>query len=232
MTGHIIAIGGIDYYAPDHVPTLERYILEQTGKSRPKVCFLPQATAEDYQGIVRFFEIFTRLGAAPSWLSLFRRVPRDWADKLRENDVVFVGGGNTKSMLALWREWGVDSVLKEMLADGKVLAGTSAGAICWYEECVTDSIWPLGAIKGLGFLRGSACPHYDGEVERRPTMLRMVRDGEISPGIALQNAAAAHYVDGEFYSIITADKDARGYQISLEAGEIIEEELPHTYVGD
>lgn len=230
--GQIIALGGGGFSYEVKNPFLDRYILQQTGKHRPKVCFLGQASAESSIYITRFYDAFTKLGTEPSWLSLFKPVESGWRERLRENDVIYVGGGNTRSMLALWREWGVDSVLREMLEDGKILAGISAGAICWFEECVTDSVWPLGTVQGLGFLAGSACPHYDSEPERRPTMLRMVAAGEIIPGIALTDFAAAHYVDGELVKVLTSRRAARAYRVEVQAGKAVETELPLTYVGE
>lgn len=230
--GQIIALGGGGFSYEVENPFLDRYILELTGKDRPKVCFLPQASAESFQYTTRFFSAFNKLGADASWFSLFTPVKNNWRDELRGSDVIYVGGGNTRSMLALWRDWGVDDVLREMLDDGKILAGISAGAICWFEECVTDSVWPLGSIKGLGMLAGSACPHYDSEPERRPTTLRMIADGEIIPGIALTDFAAAHYVDGQLKTVVTSRPQARAYQITREDGKAIETELPMTYIGE
>jgi len=165
------------------------------------------------------------LGALPSHLSLFGRVTRDWRDRLLAQDVIYVGGGNTRSMLALWREWGVHEVLAQAAERGTILAGVSAGMICWFEQAVTDSVWPLGIVNGLGFLPGSACPHYDGEPERRPTYLRMIEDGIAQPGIALQDGAAAHFVEGDLHQVVTARRGAQGYFVSVQDGAVVEEPL-------
>jgi dipeptidase E len=227
MTQHILAWGGGGFTAADPKNMLlERYLLKLTGKERPKVCFLPQATAESQDYVVKFFNAFTRLGAEPSWQSLFGRVPRDWRDHILQQDVIYVGGGNTKSMLALWREWGMDEVLKEANANGTILSGISAGAICWFDSCVTDSVWPLGTIKGMGLIKGSACPHYDGEAERRPTLLQMISDGEIEDGIAICDHAAPHYIDGKLHQVVTSSPTAKAFYVSRKNGEAHEEEIP------
>ncbi len=212
----IIAIGGISggFGGSDKSFTLERYLIQQTQKASPKVCFLPQASAEAPEYITRFYETFCSLGALPSWISLFGRVEDGWKKKLLQQDLIFVGGGNTRSMLTLWREWGMDHVLLEAHKQGIVLAGVSAGAICWFEQGITDSVWPLGALTGLKMLSGSCCPHYDSEPERRPAYLSMVKSGEVMPGIALEDNTAAHFVNGELKCIIASVADKKAFNVS------------------
>lgn len=231
MTQHIVAMGGGGFsMEPDNL-LLDQYVLSLTGKAHPKVCFLPQASAESQQYVVNFYTAFLELKAQPSWFSLFGSVTSDWRETLLEQDVIYVGGGNTKSMLALWRAWGIDEVLREARNHGTVLAGVSAGAICWFEACVTDSVKPLGIIDGLGFLKGSACPHYDGEEERRPTLLRMIANGDIIDGIALQDYAAAHYVDGELHKVVTSREQAQAFHVIHKDGEAQEIAIASEFLG-
>lgn len=225
-----VAMGGS---SPDPAnPLLERYILRLTNQQHPRVCFLGQASAESAEYTVKFYEVFTRMGAIPSHLSLFGRVPQGWQEHLLAQDVIYVGGGNTRSMLALWREWGVDEVLAQAAERGTLLAGVSAGMICWFEQAVTDSVWPLGIIRGLGFLPGSACPHYDAEPERRPTYIRMIEDGIAMPGLALQNAVAAHFVDGELHEVVSAKRGSQGFYVSVQDGAVTESPLQTRFLGD
>jgi len=148
-------------------------------------------------------------------------------ENLRElalgHDAILVCGGNTANMLAVWRVHGFDRILREAWEAGVVLAGWSAGMICWFEAGVTDSFGPQleGMRDGLGFLPGSACPHYDGEDRRRPVYTELVRNG-FPPGIALDDAAAALYVDGELREVVVSSPDARGYRVGPD-GEV---ELP------
>jgi peptidase E len=214
ITKQIIARGGGGFSKSSSSAHFERYLLQQTAKERPKVCFLPQASNENRDYITHFFELFSQLNTQPSWISLFGRVEPSWRDKLLEQDLIFVGGGNTKSMLAVWREWGMDTALRTAYEQGIILAGSSAGAICWFEQCVTDSVWPLGTIPGLGFLSGSCCPHYDDEPERRPTYMRMSSDQLIMPGIALPAYTAAHYRDGQLQCIVTKEEKKAYYVAS------------------
>lgn len=197
----IIVMGG-GGYPRDPKMKIEKYILAQCGKEHPKVCFLPQASNESRDYVVRVFETFIALGATPSWVSLFGNVADTWKEKLLNADVIYVGGGNTKSMIALWKAWGVDTVLREAYEKGVVLSGVSAGMICWFEQGITDSVLPLGVVEGLGFLSGSCCPHFDTEKERQPVYKEKVASGLVLPGIALDDHVAAHYIDGKLVRIV------------------------------
>ena len=129
MPTQIIASGGGGFGRTLETLPQERYILEQCGAERPKVAFLPQASCEDGGYVASFYEAFTRLGAEPTTVSLFGVVKPEWQERLLSQDVIYVGGGNTRSMLALWREWGVDQVLRQAWENGTILAGVSAGVI-------------------------------------------------------------------------------------------------------
>ncbi len=230
MAQQIVALGGGGFsMEPDNL-VLDRYILDLTGKENPGVCFLPQASAESYQYVAQYYKAFTDLGARPTWLSLFGSLPENYAQTILEQDVVYVGGGNTRSMLALWREWQIDVILKQALENGTVLAGISAGAICWFEQCVTDSVFPLGTVEGLGFIRGCGCPHYDGEAERRPTVHKMVAEGSILPCTALDDYAAAHFIDGDLHRVVTSREDAGAYIVSHSDDGVVETPLETQYI--
>ncbi len=214
MIQQIIAHGGAGFASAKKDLKIERYMLQQVQAAHPKICFLPQASAEVKDYVVSFYEAFTTLGAQPSWISLFGRVKNTWKEKLLAQDIIYVGGGNTRSMLALWREWGMDKVLVEAYHKGILLCGISAGAICWFEQSVTDSVWPLGALNGLNLIPGSCCPHYDSEVERRPAYLEKVNSGELLPGLGLEDHTAAHYIDGELEQIVTGIQEKTAFKIS------------------
>ena len=141
--------------------------------------------------------------------------PADLREQALAADAILVCGGNTANMLAVWRTHGFDRVLREAWEAGVLLTGWSAGMICWFEAGVTDSFGPqlAGLPDGLGFLPGSACPHYDGEERRRPVYTELVREG-FPPGIALDDAVAAVYEGTELREIVTARPDARGYRVA------------------
>lgn len=181
---------------------LEKYLIAISGTTNPKIAFLPQASNESRDYILKFYQSFLSLGARPSWVSLFGRVDPGWKDLLLQQDIIYVGGGNTRSMLALWREWGVDEVLHDAYQRGIVLAGLSAGMICWFEEGITDSVWPLGIVKGLGLIAGSGCPHFDTESERQEFYMKSVVAGIVQPGYALYDDTGVHFIDGTFHKAV------------------------------
>ncbi|MFN8374774.1 MAG: peptidase E [Anaerolineae bacterium] len=229
----IIAMGGGGFsMEPDNL-LLDRYVIEQTGETRPAVCFLAQASGEARDYIINFFKAFNELDCRASQLSLFQPHTADIEGFLMAQDVIYVGGGNTKSMLALWREWGLDVILRKAADNGTVLAGLSAGANCWFEQFTTDSIpGGLRVMKnGLGYLSGSCTPHYDGEAERRPTLRRVISGGEMMPGYAFDDGAAGHFVDGKLKAVVSSRPNAKGYYVGLLEGEFAEKTLDTRYLG-
>ncbi|MBC8098929.1 MAG: peptidase E [Armatimonadetes bacterium] len=229
----IIALGGGGFSMEPENPLLDRYIIAQTTSERPKVCFLPTASSESDVYVVNFYAAFTALGCKPSHLYLFRPHTADIADFLLSHDVIYVGGGNTKSMLAVWRAWGLDYILRQALEHGVVLAGISAGAICWFEAGLTDSIpGKLSPLPCLSYLPGSATPHYDGEAARRPAYQQQIAEGMLPPGIALDDGAAAHYVNGQLSGVVSSRPAARAYQVIRGTdGGAHETALPTQYLG-
>ena len=225
---NIIAIGGAGFLAEPRNYALEKYILDQTGKERPNVLMIPTARGDDAEYVAKFHAAFGELGASTQHLPLFHRTP-DLRSLLLAQDAIFVGGGNTKSMLAVWREWGLPEILKLAHDSGVVLGGQSAGAICWFEEGVTDS-WAdrLRPLDCMGFLPGSCCPHYDGEAERRPAYHAFVLGGEIKPGYAIEDAVAVHFKNGRLERVVSKKAGATAYYVSAEEGPVKEVALEVT----
>lgn len=212
-------------------PLLDTYILQQAKKANPKICFIPTASGDADSYVTRFYDFFNQQNCIPSHLSLFKPPTRDLESFILEKDIIYVGGGNTKNLLVLWKEWGLDHILRKAWEQGIVLAGISAGSICWFEEGVTDSYGDgLEPIKALGFLKGSNCPHYDGEAERRPTYRKFVAEETLQAGIAADDGAAVHYVDGKVKRIVSSRPDARAYFVSID-GKLEEKELQIEYLG-
>ena len=206
---------------------LVRYFLGQTGKRNPKVCFIGAASgdAENYR--LRFYAGFGRFRCRTSHLPLFARAPRDLESFVLGHDAIFVGGGNTRSMLAVWRDWGLDGHLRTAWERGVVLGGVSAGAICWFEQGLTDSVaGPLTAMDCLGWLPGSCCPHYDSERARRPTFRRLVASGSMADGVAADDHAALHYVDGTLLRAVSGAPRARAWSVRESGNRAIEKALP------
>ena len=224
MSGHIVAMGG--GVLLDRSSRLEDFMLELSGSSRPRVCFLPTAGGDKPETIVRFYEEFTIRDCRPSHLTLFG-TPEDPAVHLAQQEVIYVGGGNTANMLAIWRVHGIDTAVREAWGRGAVLGGWSAGANCWFEDCVTDSFGPdlqeLG--DGLGIHTGSFCPHYDGQPERRPTYTRLVHDGVLPPGYAADDDAGFHFQGRELREVVSQRDGAQGYRVTTEGEEPIDPRL-------
>jgi dipeptidase E len=205
----IVAIGG-----GRTEDAIRSYLFGLTGKERPKVLFLNTASAEDARGTLRAFQAISRL-ADVELVEFFPWPPDGLRELTLGRDLVLVGGGNTANMLAIWRVHGFDEILREAYEAGIVLSGSSAGMICWFEAGVTDSFGPQleGMRDGLGFLAGSACPHYDDEELRRPIYRRLVDEEGFPAGIAVDSGVALRYVDGELVEVVSPREGATAYRV-------------------
>jgi len=220
---HIVAIGG---HGMEPENPLDDFVLALTAKSRPRVLLVPTATGDADRLIVRFYGAFGASRCEPSHLQLFNIPPPDLRGLVLAQDAVFVGGGNTASMLAVWRAHGLDRILREAWEAGVVLAGSSAGSICWFEAGVTDSFRAeLDGLDCLGFLPGSNCPHYDGEEQRRPAYHRLVAEG-FPAGWAADDHCGLHFIGTELREAVSARDGAAAYRLELRDGEVVETPLP------
>jgi peptidase E len=228
----IIAIGGCGFSMDPPNAALIGYILAQTGvASEARVCFVPTASGDSATYIEAFYKTFSQFNCRTSHLPFFDRTP-DLTARILNQDLIYVGGGNTKSMLAVWKEWGFDALLRQAWEAGIVLAGTSAGAICWFQQGITDSFAnELHVIDCLGFLQGSCCPHYDGEVERRPSFHRMLKENTILPGYALEDYSAIHFKGTAVAGVVASRPAAKVYRMQFSAGEVVEDPLERTLIG-
>ncbi|MEZ6190102.1 MAG: peptidase E [Phycisphaerales bacterium] len=230
VQGQIIALGGGGFLMePDNL-ALDRYILGCARHASPRVCFVPTASGDSQDMIRRFHESFSTLDCTPSVLSLFREPPQDLQAFVMAQDVIYVGGGNTRNLLTLWRDWGLDRILHQAVEAGVVLSGVSAGSICWFGQGVTDSMQPPGsdrldALPCLGFLPGSNCPHYDGETNRRPAYHRLLEAGEIGEGLAADDGVGLHFIDGRLDAVVSSRPGTAAYRVRLMDGSAREETL-------
>jgi peptidase E len=218
----IVAIGGLSSDDLERRRLEDYFLARARGGGRPRVLFVPTPFADDAEATLR---IYTQLGdrAEVSHLAFFPWPPQDLRRLALSQDVIYVSGGNTANALAIWRAHGFDAVLREAWETGVVLAGWSAGMICWFEAGVTDSFGPelRGLRDGLGFLPGSACPHYDGEPERRPSYAKLVADG-FPPGVAADDGVALRFDGTELVEVVSAREDARAYRVTAEGEEPLE----------
>jgi dipeptidase E len=212
---HIVGLGG--GAEPEQWVRLRDFVLGLTRKERPRLLCLATAMGDDDSAIANYFEYHAAV-AEVSVLRVFPWPPENLRDLVLSQDAIFVGGGNTANMLAMWRVHGIDTVLREAWERGIVLYGGSAGMICWFEAGVTDSFGPqLEGMDCLGFLPGSACPHYDGEEQRRPRYRALV-DGGFPEGVAAEDGVGLHYVGAELVEVVTCRAGATAYRVTR-AGE-------------
>lgn len=225
MAGHIVALGGGGFsMEPDNL-ALDRYVLSLWRRSdrEPRVCFLPTAAGDSVEYIGRFYSAFEKFACRPTHLALTDAQTSDPAAAVLENDIFYVGGGNTRDMLSVWRGCGLDQALKEAWQAGKILCGISAGAICWFEQAISDSVveGELHPLKCLGFLPGTGCPHYD-EPGRRETFHRCLASGDVSAGYGIGNSAALHFEGLKLVNVVTFRLDAYAYHVALTNGQVAE----------
>jgi len=218
----IVAMGGLSWDDAER-RRLEDYWLGLTGAERPRVLVVPTAVGEDPgTTLTQFAQLADR--AEVAYLSFFPWPPGDLRELAQRQHAIYVTGGNTANALAIWRVHGFDAILREAWKAGVVLTGWSAGMICWFEAAVTDSFGPQleGMRDGLGFLPGSACPHYDGEGERRPVYTRLVRDEGFPAGLAADDCVALRFDGTELAEVVTARDGSRAYRVSADGEKPID----------
>jgi dipeptidase E len=228
---HIVALGG-GGFSMENTPLLDDFVLSLARRRRnPRICFIGTASGDSDFYIRRFYEAFPPSRAAATTLRLFDRTIRDLRAFVLEQDVIYVGGGATANLLAVWRLHGLDRALREAWRRGVVMAGISAGAICWFEDGITDSFgMPFRALNdGLGFLRGGFCPHYDGESARQAILRRLVARGFPST-FAADDGAALHFFGTRLDEAVSSRPNARARRVHLRSGKVVEDELKVRYL--
>lgn len=230
--GQIIAMGGGGFSMEPENTLLDDYVLSHAKSSKPRICFLGTASGDAAAYVGKFYTAFSQQRCEPTHLMLFQTPPQDVEALVARQHVFYVGGGSTRNLLVLWREWRLDRMLKRAWQGGAVMCGLSAGSLCWFESGVSDSLGPtLQPIPALGWLRGSHCPHYDGESERRPAYQTMVRRGRLPAGYAADDGAALHFVGRRLHRIVSSRPAAKAYRVSLSGREVVERELPTEFLG-
>ncbi len=220
----MITLGGGGFSDEPENLLLDQYFFSLSEVKRPKVCFVPTASGDAQSYIDLFYENMKKHEVIPSHLSLFNGPVGSLRDFILEKDVIYVGGGNTRNLLVLWKEWGVDQLLYEAYLLGKVVGGISAGAICWYQEGVTDSIpGQLNGLSGLGILKGSYCSHYDSNKSRQPAYHRLIQQG-MHDGIACDDGVAAVFENEQFVEFVSSRPKAMGYFVQ-KVGDKIQEQV-------
>ena len=226
MNKNIVAIGGGGFGRTGSSYLIEKYILGLSQKDCPRICFLPTATGDDDTYIVRFYSIFTRLSCIPSHIEFFKRTI-DINNHINKQDIVFVGGGNTKSMLAVWNDWDMNNILYKAYNKGVIMSGVSAGAICWFTNGITDS-WDnkLQILPCLNFVKGTCCPHYDEEASRIPYVRKVLREEKITQCLSIEGGAAIHLIDGKPFKNVSFKNKKNSYDVSIKNNNFSEIAYP------
>lgn len=239
MQRRILAIGGGGFMMEEASSPIDKHIANLTGKARPRICYLATPSGDLPAHLDKFHAAYGDMGCETSHLAFFRQpdsksIPvSDFRASLLEQDAIYVGGGNTKSALAVWREWGLDTVLREAWENGVLLAGMSAGAMCWFDAGLTDSFWgdtyrPLDC---LGILPGGCAVHYNSDPKRREMLHAAQHAGAIPPSIAIDDFSAAMYVGISLDGVFSWRTGSTAYQTYLEGDTVIEAALTAAQIG-
>jgi peptidase E len=231
----VVAMGGGGFSMEPENPLLDEFVLSLARTSRPRVCFLPTASGDSVDYVARFYRAFSALDCQPSDLQLFDRTVLDLESFVLAQDVIYVGGGNTANLAAVWRVHGLDVILRRAWEQGVVLCGLSAGMNCWFSESVTDSfgLSRLAALHdGLGLLPGSCCPHYDGEEQRRPTYRQFIAAGELGDGWAADDGAALVFHGETLAEVVASRPNRAAYRVEKSAEHgIVERRVEARHLG-
>ena len=237
MRRAIVAIGGGKIARRATVP-IDREIIRLSNRAHPKILFIPTASSDSetyWKNFQKYFGDFLRCRTDALFLVGERPTNTEIERKISSADIVYVGGGNTLFMMRVWRRLGVDRMLKAAYRKGTVMAGVSAGAICWFDSGHSDSMsfyhpddWKYINVRGLGLIHGINCPHYNGVtrgVPRRHDFQDMIRKiGGM--GIAIQNTCALEFIDDRFYRLVRSKDNARAFRVYKRGGEVVEERIP------
>ena len=223
---NIVAIGGGGFGRSLGSLEIEKYIISLVKKKNPKICFIPTASGDNDLYKLNFYRAFSELKCITSHIDFFSRT-EDLEEKVSTQDIIYVGGGNTKSMLAVWKEWNLHEILKKAYENGIVMSGVSAGAICWFDKGITDSYANrFEIIDCLGLVKGIACPHFDEEKERKPYVYEIIQKEIIKSCICIEGNCALHIKNNiEYYSVDFGKGNKKCLRIFNENNQLQEEIL-------
>lgn len=212
ISKQIIAAGG-DIITDN---AMNYYILSQANSEKPKVCLLPTPSGDSSMIIRTFYEMFRKHNCKTDHVSLFSSPRPNFREFLLDQDIIIVCGGQSKSCLGVFKEWGLDKTLKEAYEKGVILSGGSAGSVIWHDEALTDSFGDLRPMKFMGYLPFSNCPHYRSS-ERRVKYREAILNRQIGPGYAISDGGAIHYKDDKFFRAIASDNEASCFYVDIDS---------------
>lgn len=210
---------------------LDKYILNLALKEKPKICFFGTASNDGPEYREMFYKFFNEQYCEPSHLS-FAEPPENIEEFIMKQDIIHVGGGNTKLIMEIWKKHGVDKIMKKAWESGIILTGMSAGAICWFEDGITNpSPGVLTRLECTGILDGSFCPHYDDRAELKSAFHKLILDGILKEGYGVEDGAAVHFIDNEPIRTVTSRPNAKAYKVKKVRNRISEHKLESVYLG-
>ena len=232
---HILAIGGGGFQMEDDASPIDDYLVNLTGKTNPSICLLSTPSGDWPEYIDKFYSAFLKRQCQPSHVAFFGRDARpgaialtDCQEQLLAQDAIFVTGGNTRAALAVWREWGIDGLLKQASSEGIVLAGMSAGAMCWFEYALTDSYWEPGyrPLPGLGLLPGACRVHYTDAPDQRNRLHAAIAAGAVPSTLAINDHAAVLFSGTTVERVVSWRVGSTAYDVSMKDGQVREDAYP------
>ncbi len=213
-------------------PLLDNYILNAAGKPTPKICFFANAGGDAQDYIDKFYNVYNKLDCIPSHVSLKTKPEINLEKFILDQDVLFVGGGSTRFLMAQWKTYGLDKIMRKAYNKGIVLSGMSAGAIVWFSDGIynpTDK--KLMKLPCLGLLQGSFCPHYDERTELRYSFRELIAEGGVKNGYGVEDYCGLHFIGKDLYNVISSRKNAKAYSVRKVSKTYVEEALPTVYLG-
>ncbi|WP_217925072.1 peptidase E [Miltoncostaea oceani] len=229
----IIAMGGGGFSEEPDNPLLDDFVFSQSGAERPRILFLPTAMGDHPGLLLKFYAAMGPRSCVPSHLPMFVRGRQDVREQILGQDIIYVGGGNSANLLAIWRAHGIDLILREAWERGILIAGLCAGAMCWFERGITasfggDHLVPFD--DGLGMLAGAFCPHYDSDPRRAPALQAAVAEGAMD-GYGVEDGAALHFRGLDLVEAVSSRESAAAHRVSLDpTGGVLETRLETRYL--
>lgn len=225
QTTRTIFITGGDFSTP-----FIKYVAALTHKPEPRICFIPTASADNPYGIAHWYDVCAELPVHPFVLRTFINSSpeqKTFEETILGMDAIIVGGGSTLNMMAVWKAQGIDTILRKAYEKGIVMAGGSAGSLCWFIGGITDSRpKQLSLVQCLGFIQTSHCPHYHSEPGRKPLYQQEILSGALPAGYACDDRAGILFQNEKLIKCVAADQNSHTFFVSVEAGKIKEEQLP------
>ena len=205
----IIAIGG-GGFTHHSDESLDQFVLDQSKKINNKIGFLATASKDDKEKISSFYKRFGNIESELSHFKLTLNVD-GFSEWILEKDIIYIGGGNTVFMLEIWRKYKLEQIFKNAYEKGIILSGVSAGAVCWFDWILSDSVGPgFNPLRGINLISGSCTPH-SSNIKRINQFETDIKDSKLPDGIAIDDGVAVVFIDGKPTEVYSSRKNHKAY---------------------